>query len=51
MAIDLDKKQIKFEDQGHRSKFRVTGGKQELSTCSDGRPQLKSRPKLETVNK
>jgi len=40
-----------FEAQGHRSKFKVTlRGKQVLSDCWGGRPRLKSRPELETVN-
>jgi len=33
------------------SKFKFTGGKQELSNCGDYRPQLKNRPELETANK
>jgi len=31
--------------------FKVTRGKQDLSNCWDGRPWLKRRPELETVNK
>jgi len=33
------------------SSRQVVGGKQELDNCWDGRPWLKCRPELETVNK
>jgi len=36
---------------GHRSKFKATGGKQELSNRWNGRLRLQSKPELEIANK
>jgi len=49
MLGHVDTVQDSFEGQCHRSKFKVTGGKQELSNCGHGRSRLKSRPELETA--
>jgi len=41
-----------FEAQSQWEKFKVTGRKQaQQRNCSDGEPWLKSRRKLEAVNK
>jgi len=47
-TFHLNNIEVKFEVKV-RSKFKVTGGKQELRNCWDGLERLKSRHELETT--
>jgi len=49
LLVYLDTFWVKLEGQCHRSKFKVTGGKQEPATDEDSRPWLKIKSELEIV--